>query len=39
MLGALHKAGVKQVFIEQDGTASGDEVGVVRQAYQFLVKV
>jgi sugar phosphate isomerase/epimerase len=39
MLGALSKAGVKQVFIEQDGTASGDEVGAVRQAYQFLIKV
>jgi sugar phosphate isomerase/epimerase len=39
MLGALHKAGVKQVFIEQDGTASGDELGVVEQAYQFLIKV
>jgi sugar phosphate isomerase/epimerase len=39
MLGGLKKAGVKQVFIEQDGTASGDEVGVVRQAYQFLIKV
>ena len=39
MLGALKNAGVKEVFIEQDGTASGDELGVVRQAYQFLVKV
>lgn len=39
MLDALHTAGVKQVFIEQDGTANGDEVGAVRQAYQYLVKV
>ncbi len=39
MLGALNKAGVKQIFIEQDGTASGDEVGAVRQAYQYLIKV
>jgi sugar phosphate isomerase/epimerase len=39
MLGALKKAGVKEVFIEQDGTASGDEEATVRQAYQFLVKV
>ncbi|HMG86890.1 MAG TPA: sugar phosphate isomerase/epimerase [Terracidiphilus sp.] len=39
MLDALNRAGVKQIFIEQDGTASGDEVGAVRQAYQFLIKV
>src|SRR5579863_4671858 len=39
MLGALKKAGVKEIFIEQDGTATGDEVGAVRQAYQFLIKV
>jgi len=39
MLGALKRAGVKEVFIEQDGTATGDELGVVRQAYQFLLKV
>jgi sugar phosphate isomerase/epimerase len=39
MLDALNKAGVKQIFIEQDGTAAGDEVGAVRQAYQFLLKV
>ena len=38
MLGALHRAGVKQVFIEQDGTAAGDEVGAVKQAYEFLVE-
>lgn len=39
MLGSLQKAGVKRVFIEQDGTASGDELGAVRQAYQFLLHV
>ncbi len=39
MLGALNKAGVKQIFIEQDGTATGDELGTVRQAYGFLIKV
>jgi sugar phosphate isomerase/epimerase len=39
MLGALKKAGVKEVFIEQDGTATGDELGVVRQAYQYLLQV
>lgn len=39
MLSALKQAGVKEVFIEQDGTASGDELGAVRQAYQFLLKV
>ncbi len=39
LLDALKKAGVKEVFIEQDGTASGDELGAVRQAYQFLLQV
>jgi sugar phosphate isomerase/epimerase len=39
MLGALDKAGVKKIFIEQDGTAAGDELGAVRQAYQFLLQV
>ena len=35
-LDALGKAGVKEIFIEQDGTAAGDELEAVRQAYQFL---
>jgi sugar phosphate isomerase/epimerase len=39
MLGGLKKAGVKEVFIEQDGKANGDELGAVRQAYQYLLKV
>jgi sugar phosphate isomerase/epimerase len=39
MLETLNKAGVKQIFIEQDGTATGDEVAAVRQAYQFLIRV
>jgi sugar phosphate isomerase/epimerase len=39
LLDALKKAGVKEIFIEQDGTATGDELGAVRQAYQFLRKV
>jgi sugar phosphate isomerase/epimerase len=39
LLHALDKAGVKEIFIEQDGTASGDELGAVRQAYQFLLQV
>ncbi|HEY2471196.1 MAG TPA: sugar phosphate isomerase/epimerase [Terracidiphilus sp.] len=39
MIGALNNAGVKEIFIEQDGTASGDEVGAVKQAYDFLLKV
>ena len=38
-LDALKEAGVKEVFIEQDGTASGDEFGAVQQAYQFLSQV
>jgi sugar phosphate isomerase/epimerase len=38
-LAALDKAGVKEVFIEQDGTAAGDELGAVRQAYQYLRNV
>ena len=39
LLDALKRAGVKEIFIEQDGTASGDELGAVRQAYQFLLQV
>ena len=39
LLDALKKAGVKEISIEQDGTASGDELGAVRQAYQFLLQV
>jgi sugar phosphate isomerase/epimerase len=39
LLDALEKAGVKKIFIEQDGTASGDELGAVRQAYQFLLHI
>ena len=38
-LAALQKAGVKKIFIEQDGTGSGDELGAVRQAYDYLLKV
>ena len=38
-LNALKKAGVKKVLIEQDGTASGDELGVVRQANDYLRSV
>lgn len=38
-LDALHKAGVKEIFIEQDGTAAGDELGAVRQAHQYLLTV
>lgn len=36
MLGALNKAGVKEIFIEQDGTATGDELAAVQQAHQYL---
>jgi sugar phosphate isomerase/epimerase len=39
MMTSLQKAGVKQTFIEQDGTATGDELGAVRQAYNYLLKV
>ena len=39
MLTALKLVGVKEIFIEQDGTAAGDELGAVRQAYQYLLKV
>jgi sugar phosphate isomerase/epimerase len=39
LLGALKKVGVQEIFIEQDGTAAGDELAPVRQAYQFLVRV
>ena len=38
-LDALAKAGVKEIFIEQDGTGAGDELGAVRQAFQFLQRV
>ena len=38
LLGALKKVGVQEIFIEQDGTAAGDEIAPVRQAYQFLVQ-
>jgi sugar phosphate isomerase/epimerase len=39
MLDELKDAGVEEVFIEQDGTASGDELSAVRQAFQFLSRV
>jgi len=39
MMTELKKAGVKQTFIEQDGTAAGDELGAVRQAYEYLLKI
>jgi len=39
MLGELNKAGVKQTFIEQDGTEAGDELSAVRQAYNYLIKI
>ena len=39
LLSALKKAGVKEVFIEQDGTAAGDELGAVRQGFEFLKRV
>jgi sugar phosphate isomerase/epimerase len=39
MLNELKKAGVKQTFIEQDGTKAGDELAVVRQAHNYLLKV
>lgn len=39
MMTSIQKAGVKQTFIEQDGTATGDEIGAVRQAYDYLLKV
>lgn len=39
MITELNKAGVKQTFIEQDGTATNDELGAVRQAYNYLLKV
>jgi sugar phosphate isomerase/epimerase len=39
MLNELKKAGVKQTFIEQDGTKVGDELAVVRQAHNYLLKV
>ena len=39
MLDELEQAGVKEVFIEQDGTATGEELGVVRQALEFLKRV
>ena len=38
-LDALQRAGVHEVFIEQDGTAEGQELEVVRQAFQFLKTV
>ena len=39
MMAELQKAGVKQTFVEQDGTAAGDEIGAVSQAYNYLLKV
>jgi sugar phosphate isomerase/epimerase len=39
LLAALNKTNVKKIFIEQDGTATGDELAVVKQAYQFLLQV
>lgn len=39
LLSALRTAGIGQVFIEQDGTASGNELEAVRQAYQYLKSV
>jgi sugar phosphate isomerase/epimerase len=39
MMTELKKAGVKQTFIEQDGTATNDELGAVRQAYNYLLKI
>jgi sugar phosphate isomerase/epimerase len=39
MLSALQKAGVKEIFIEQDGTPTGDETGAVRQAFEYLIQV
>ena len=39
LLDDLKKAGVHEIFIEQDGTANGDELGAVKQAYEFLLKV
>ena len=37
MMTGLQTAGVKYTFIEQDGTATGDELGAVRQAYEYLI--
>ena len=39
LLRALGETSVKEIFIEQDGTAAGDEIGAVRQAYDFLLRV
>jgi hypothetical protein len=39
MLGALDNAGIKKIFIEQDGTTADDELGAERQAYKFLLQV
>lgn len=39
LLATLQRAGVKQILIEQDGTETGDELAVVKQAYQFLLQV
>ena len=39
MVTSLQKAGVKQILIEQDGTATGNELEAVRQAYNHLLKI
>jgi sugar phosphate isomerase/epimerase len=39
MMTQLKKAGVKQTFIEQDGTANGVELAAVRQAYNYLLNI
>jgi sugar phosphate isomerase/epimerase len=38
-LAALKKTGVKEIFIEQDGTTNGNELETVHQAYQYLLQV
>ena len=39
MLGALNNPAVKDIFIEQDARVSGDELGAVKQAHEFLLQV
>jgi sugar phosphate isomerase/epimerase len=39
LLATLRAQGIREVFIEQDGTPTGQELEAVRQAYQYLKTV
>ena len=39
LLTTLRAAGIREIFLEQDGTSAGDELEAVRQAYGYLKKL